>query len=252
MSNDIYNKIIFGKYILSVILGRGSFGLVYKGKNILTGENVAIKLEDYKKMGNNLESETYFLIILKSIGIPEVKSFGICGKYKVLVQTLLGDSLETIFNKSNFTLKDVSMIALQLLDRLEFIHSKYVIHRDIKPENLLVDLETKSIIYLIDFGFAKKYRSSRTKKHILFTVPKKLTGTVRYSSVNTLRGVQQSRRDDLESAGYVFIYFAQKGYLPWEGLNITDKLKRYRKIYEIKKNIKPEKLCKGLPKEFSE
>ena len=254
MSNDFFGKLIFGKYQLTHLLGKGSFGFVYKGINKLTGEDVAIKLEEYKKMGNILESEAYFLFALKNVGIPEVKSFGIYGKYKLLVQKLLGDSLETIFihKRRKFPLKDVCMIAIQLLDRLEFIHSKYVIHRDIKPENILVDLETKRIIYLIDFGLAKKYRSGRTKKHILFTVPKRLTGTARYASVNALRGTEQSRRDDLESAAYVFIYFAQKGDLPWQGLNITDKLRRYRKIYEIKRDIKPEELCKGLPSEFCE
>ena len=252
MSNNIANKTIFGKYKISKILGRGSFGFVYKGKNVLTGENVAIKLEDYKSTGNILESEAYFLFALKNIGIPEVKSFGICGKYKLLVQTLLGDSLEVIFNNKRcyLPMQDICKIAIQLLDRLEFIHSKYVIHRDIKPDNILVDLETKRIIYLIDFGLAKKYRSGRTKKHIVFTVPKRLTGTARYASVNALRGTEQSRRDDLESAGYVFIYFAQKGELPWQGLNVPDKLERYREIYKIKKRIKPEVLCRDLPKEF--
>ena len=254
MSNDIFNKLIFGKYQLIQLLGRGSFGFVYKGINKITGENVAIKIEEYKKMGDILESEAYFLFALKNIGIPEVKSFGIYGKYKLLVQELLGNSLETIFSQKRrkFQLQDICMIAIQLLDRLEFIHSKYVIHRDIKPENILVDLETKRIIYLIDFGLAKKYRSSRTKKHVLFTIPKRLTGTARYASVNALRGTEQSRRDDLESAGYVFLYFAQKGNLPWIGLNINERLKRYRKIYEIKKTIKPELLCKDLPSEFIE
>ena len=89
-----------------------------------------------------------------------------------------------------FSLKDVCMIAIQMLERLEFIHSKYVIHRDLKPENIVVDFETKTIIYLIDFGLAKKYRSSRTGKHIKFSVPKRLTGTARFCSVNALRGTE--------------------------------------------------------------
>ena len=97
MSNELFNKLIFGKYQLTYLLGKGSFGVVYKGINKLTGEDVAIKLEEYKKMGNILESEAYFLFALKNVGIPEVKSFGIYGKYKLLVQKLLGDSLETIF-----------------------------------------------------------------------------------------------------------------------------------------------------------
>ena len=252
-SNNFYNKLIFGKYKFLGLIGKGSFGYVLKGINISTGENVAIKIEDYKKTESILEGEAYFLFYLKGYGIPEVKSYGVFGKYKVLVQTLLGDSLETIFTKMkyNLSIKDICMIAIQLLDRLEFIHSKYIIHRDIKPDNIMIDYETKRIIYLIDFGLAKKYRSSRTGKHIKFTIPKRLTGTARYASVNALRGTEQSRRDDLEAAGYVFVYLALKGDLPWQGLNIEDKLERYKKIYFIKRDIKPNLLCKGLPKEFA-
>ena len=144
------------------------------------------------------------------------------------------------------------MIAIQLIDRLEFIHSKYIIHRDLKPENIMLDLQTKSIVYLIDFGMAKKYRSGKTKKHVKFSIPYRLTGTARYCSINALKGTEQSRRDDLESAGYVLIYLAQNKNLPWAGLNIIDKVERYRAIYQIKKKIKPEDLCQLLPTQFYE
>ena len=209
-------------------------------------------MEDWKKKGNILEGEAYILYYLKGVGIPEVKSFGVYGKYKVLVQTLLGDSLEVLFGKMKYNLpiKDVCMIAIQLLDRLEFIHSKFIIHRDLKPDNIMIDLETRRIIYLIDFGLAKKYRSERTGKHIKFTIPRRLTGTARFCSANALRGTEQSRRDDLESLAYILIYLAKKGILPWQGLNITNKIERYKKIYYIKQNIRPEILCKELPQEF--
>ena len=254
MSINIYNKLIFGKYKLLDILGKGSFGFVFRAKNILTGEDVAIKIEEWRKQGNILQGEAYFLFYLKGIGIPEVKSFGVFDKYKILVETLLGDSIETIFSKMkyNFTVKDICMILIQLLDRLEFVHSKYIIHRDIKPENIMVDYQTKRIVYLIDFGLAKKYRSTRTGRHIKFTIPRRLTGTARYASVNALRGTEQSRRDDLESLAYILIYFANKGILPWQGLNIADKIERYRKIYYIKRDIKLEDLCKGMEHEFLE
>ena len=112
---------------------------------------------------------------------------------------------------AGFTLKDICMIALQLLDRFEYIHSKFIIHRDLKPGNICVDYESYTYLYIIDFGLSKKYRSSRTGKHIKFSIPKKLTGTARYASVNALKGLEQSRRDDLESIGYVLIYFAKDG-----------------------------------------
>ena len=249
---EFYNKLIFKKYRIISLIGIGSFGFVFGGINVIDKTSVALKVEDWKNKGDILEGETYTLYHLKGLGIPEVKSFGIYGKYKVLVENLLGDSLDSIFIKLNlvFTLKDICMIALQLIDRFEFIHSKYIIHRDIKPDNITVDYETNKIIHIIDFGLAKKYRSSRTGKHIKFSIPKKLTGTARFASTNSLSGKEQSRRDDLESIGYVLIYFAKKGFLPWQGLKERNKLERYRQIYYIKKLIKPENLCSGLPEEF--
>ena len=254
MNSDLYNKIIFKKYKVTKRIGYGSFGSVFKGKNIINNELVAIKVEDWKAKGDVLESEVYFLFYLKNFGIPEIKSFGVYKKYKILVQTLLGENLEQIFvsKLKNLSQKDICMVFIQLLDRLEYIHSKYVIHRDLKPENIMIDLESKKIIYLIDFGMAKKYRSGKTKRHIKFSIPSRFTGTARYCSINALRGTEQSRRDDLESAGYVMIYLAQKGYLPWIGLTNPDKLERYRQIYRIKKGITEEKLCQFLPSAFRE
>ena len=254
MEEEIDNKIIFGKYKVLKLLGKGSFGFVYQGKNIINDDKVALKVEDWRLKGDVLETEAYFLYYLKGFGIPEVKSFGVYNRYKILVQTLLGNSIEKEFHlrKYKYELKDICMIAIQLIDRLEYIHSKYIIHRDIKPENILIDEETKKIIYLIDFGLAKKYRSARSGRHIKFTIPRRLTGTARYASTNALRGTEQSRRDDLESLGYVLIYLARKGYLPWQGLTIPDRLERYKKIYQMKKFIKPEKLCEDISYEFCE
>ena len=109
---------------------------------------------------------------------------------------------------------------------------------------------SSSTVYLIDFGLAKKYRSSKNLQHIQFKNNKKLTGTARYASINALRGVEQSRRDDLEAIGYVLMYFLN-GSLPWQGLKVDKKEDRYKKIYEKKKSTTPEELCKGYPFEFN-
>jgi serine/threonine protein kinase len=111
--------------------------------------------------------------------------------------------------------------------------------------------ENVTMVYLIDFGLAKKYRSSRTLQHIKFTNNKKLTGTARYASINALRGCEQSRRDDLEAIGYVLMYFL-RGSLPWQGLKVDKKEDRYKKIYEKKKSTTAEELCTGYPNEFIE
>ena len=167
---------------------------------------------------------------------------------------LLGKSLEDIFQnqEKKFTLKTVCMIGIQMLDRLEFVHSKNIIHRDIKPDNFVLGLDNKShIIYILDFGLSKKFRSSRTHQHIKFSVNKKLTGTARYASINALKGCEQSRRDDLEAIGYVLMYFL-RGSLPWQGLHVNKGEDRYKKILMKKKGTSAEDLCKGFPKQFIE
>lgn len=148
-----------------------------------------------------------------------------------------GNQIKYIFNK---------------IERLQFIHDKHIIHRDIKPDNFVMGLgQNESKLFIIDFGLAKKYRSSNTLQHIQCTTNKKLTGTARYASINALRGSAQSRRDDLEAIGYVLLYFL-RGSLPWQGLKLDRKDDRYRKIYEKKKNTTPKELCKDFPQEFEE
>ena len=210
MKSALLNNIIFGKYKINKIIEKGAFSTIFQAKNIKNNELVAIKVASDISGKKYLEGEAYFLIYLKNFGIPEVKSFGIYKNYKLLVETLLGEDLHNLFNRSknlkNLNKKDICMIFIQLLNRLEYIHSKYIIHRDLKPENIMVDLETKKFIYLIDFGLAKKYRSGKTKKHIKNTFIILLLGSERYCSLNAMSGYEQSRKDDLESAGYVMIY----------------------------------------------
>ena len=148
--------------------------------------------------------------------IPEVKSFGKVKNYNILVEPLLGKSLFDIFteNHKEMPMGDVCLIALQVIDRIQWIHSKYIVHRDIKPDNFLIGKKDPNVIYLIDFGLSKKYRSSKTNKHIKPGLTGKFTGTVGFGSLNALRGREQSRRDDIESIGYMLVYFL-KGKLPW-------------------------------------
>ena len=165
---------------------------------------------------------------------------------------LLGKSFDILFEEQNkkFTLKTVSMLAIQMLERIEFIHNKNIIHRDIKPDNFSMGIDNKNyILYILDFGLSKKYKSTKTKEHIKYKENIKLTGTARYASINALGGCEQSRRDDLESIGYVLIYFL-KGNLPWQGLKIEKGEDRFHKIYLKKKEINSEILCFGLPNEI--
>ena len=245
-------NIFFGKFRIIKRIGCGSFGNVYKGINIIDKKNVAIKVEKKESGYNLLQKESYYLYTLKGIGIPELISYGYSGKYNVLVQTLLGESLGKIFYKKNnyFSLKDICMFTIQILNRIEYVHSKYLIHRDIKPENFLIGDPDKYMIYIIDFGLSKKYRSSRTNKHIQFKLTKKFTGTARYASINAVRGAEQSRRDDLEAIGYMLLFFFTRGKLPWQGVSCKEKAQKYAKIYNMKKHLDYEVFCKNMPKEI--
>jgi casein kinase 1 alpha len=166
---------------------------------------------------------------------------------------LLGPSLEDLFNSCSrrFTMKTVLMLADQMIGRIEYMHVKNFIHRDIKPDNFLMGIGRHcNKLFIIDFGLAKKYRDSRTRVHIPYRDNKNLTGTARYASINAHMGIEQSRRDDMESLGYVLMYF-NRGNLPWQGLKAANKKQKYEKISEKKMSTPVEMLCKGFPSEFS-
>ncbi|KAG8008614.1 Casein kinase I isoform epsilon [Nibea albiflora] len=210
------------KYRLGRKIGSGSFGDIYLGSNIATGEEVAIKLECVKTKHPQLHIESKFYKMMQGgVGIPSIKWCGAEGDYNVMIS------------------------------RIEYIHSKNFIHRDVKPDNFLMGLGKKgNLVYIIDFGLAKKYRDARTHQHIPYRENKNLTGTARYASINTHLGIEQSRRDDLESLGYVLMYF-NLGSLPWQGLKAATKRQKYERISEKKMSTPIEVLCKGYPSEFS-
>jgi len=241
------------KYRLGRKIGSGSFGDIYLGTNMSTGEEIAIKLESVKTKHPQLLYESKIYRILHGgLGIPCIRWYGVEGDYNVMVLDLLGPSLEDLFNYCGrrFKLKTVLMVGDQLLSRLEYVHTKSFIHRDVKPDNFLIGLgRRQNIIHIIDFGLAKKYRDPRSHLHIPYRENKNLTGTARYASINTHIGIEQSRRDDLESLGYVLMYFI-RGSLPWQGLKATTKKQKYERIMDRKMSTSTEQLCKGFPSEF--
>lgn len=249
-----YEFIVGGKYRLIRKLGSGSFGDIYLGHNITNGEEVAVKLESTKARHPQLLYESKLYKILQGgVGIPHIRMSGTEREYNVLVMDLLGPSLEDLFNfcSRRFTMKTVLMLADQMINRIEHMHNRNFIHRDIKPDNFLMGIGRHcNKVFIIDFGLAKKFYDTRTRKHIMYREDKNLTGTARYASINAHLGIEQSRRDDMESLGYVLMYF-NRGSLPWQGLKANNKKQKYEKISEKKMSTNVEVLCKGFPSEFA-
>ena len=234
------------------LLGKGSFGRIYLGANKKTNEEVAIKLE-LKNIQNPqlLYEYKIYKALQNEYGFPKIYDFSTDAKFNALVMEVLGNSIEHIFNKfhKKFSFLTCLMIIDQIIRRIESLHSKNFLHRDIKPDNFLIGVGKKrGIIYAIDFGLSKKYKDSRTGLHIPYRDGKELTGTARYASINTHLGVEQSRRDDIESLGYMMVYL-MKGHLPWQGMINSNPKKKYERIKKLKLEIDLRDLCDGLPKE---
>ena len=256
-SENFIDKTILNKYKLIKKIRRGSQAQIYLGENIKTFEQYAIKIEKNKSENCLLKNEIYMLGNLqnnsqKNMGIVEMIT---CAKYKdylILVEKLLGKSLEILFLdlSKKFTILDICQIALQCIDRIEYVHSKGIIHCDIKPENFVIGLDDPNVIYLIDFGLGQKYISLKTGKHIEFLFTGYMTGTARYASRNALRGKRLSRRDDIESFMYMILYFLAKK-LPWQGLKAKNVGEKYKKIYNYKKEFNYKSFCKNYPKEIT-
>ena len=256
---EIYSKRtveirVGGRYRLGKKIGTGAFGEIFEGTDIFDNSSVAIKLEHNSVKYPQLLFEAKLLKSIPGTGIPIMHWFGIAGEYNAMVMDLLGQNLEDLYNycAKNFTLKTILMIIIQMIERLKHVHDNHYIHRDIKPENFLIGKDTTAkTIYLLDFGLAKRYRDEYTHIHIPLKENRNLTGTARYASCNAHNGLEQSRRDDMESIAYVILYFFRKK-LPWQGLKCKDKNEKHAKIKEIKMSMTPEKLFEGIPKEFAD
>jgi len=251
--NKVPSKIANGKFEIKGKLGAGCFGEVYRAQNTENKEDCAVKFEEVTSSAPQLEHEATMLNILRQPvqpqGFPEYYFFGREGNYNVMVIEFLGKSLEDRVQgcKGKFTTKTTALVADQILMRIEYLHSKGIVHRDIKPENFMWGVKTKvHHLYIIDYGLSKKYYD---KTHAQMKQKLSLTGTARYASINAHRGIEQSRRDDLEAIGHMLLYFL-RGALPWSGLEAKSKQEKYRKIKEKKEATPLGELCQGFPDAF--
>lgn len=212
---------ICNKYELLEKIGHGTFSQIFKGRNIRTNELIAIKIEPKTATIKLLQNETRiykYLNEIEGIRIPTMRWFGVDMANYYMVISLMGKSLET-FKKEQPTgrlsLSSVLNIGIQMIHLLESIHKAQLIHRDVKPDNFLFGIgAAEQQLYIIDFGFCKKYKSN--------SVPSKtsnIIGTPKFASITAHELNELSRNDDLESVGYILIYLFM-GELTWD--NIVD------------------------------
>lgn len=235
-------------YVIIKQIGSGSFGEVYLAQ-YKYGGYVAAKVEDRKKQHRIYNEYKIYKQLHKTTfkGLPKIYDFIQTSDYNIMFMQLLGPSLEDLFNKANrqFDLATVLLLADQLIVLLSQLHSANYLHRDIKPNNFLIGRDkVTSQIYMMDFGLSKKYIDDKGK-HISFTDGRSLIGTARYASINMHMGFEPARRDDLESVGYMLVYFL-KGSLPWQGIKKQKGVNHIEAIGEIKMCTSIESLCDGL------
>jgi serine/threonine protein kinase len=251
LGSHMINQIFFNKYKLTEKLGEGSFGMIFKAD----GPNGKVAFKFEKKRPNKrslLKNESQVMIYLKGKGIPSIELYTEEEDYNIMIMQLLGKSLEGLLKHTKnkrFSAKTIGLLGFEIVPILKFIHDKHVIHRDIKPDNFAIGYDDPCQIYILDFGLAKKYRSSKTLKQTPMIRHTRLTGTARYASINALRGYEQSRRDDMESLGYVLAYLI-RGSLPWQGMAAKTKEEKYAKILNKKISVSTEKLLKNEPQEL--
>ena len=256
-------------------IGSGSFGQVLYGKHKNTSLEVAVKVISSDTSADTIKKEVNFTKQLQKInGFPTIYYTCVYDKKNIIVESLLGPSLDKLFKYCGrkFPLKTVCLIGKEIVTRLQNMHEKGILHRDLKPNNLTwgnfnssynnitnynsinniynkLDIKT---IFLIDFGLSCSfYENGLSYKHYKIKTNLSFVGTLRYASLNSHKGIRQSRRDDLESMIYILIYFL-KGKLPWQDVKAKQKEERHKLITDIKSCVTIESLCENLPPEFAE
>lgn len=238
------------KYKAVQKLGYGAFGAIYSGVDLDTKRPIAIKIGSAKT--GSTEQLKWEYKIYQTIGGQVIKTIqgkpctwpraydltrDKSGNY-VMVMDLLGPSLDNIVRKNSGKLSPavISYLAIQCIQLVRFFHNRGFIHRDLKPQNFCFEQSYENFpqLHLIDYGLAKQYLNKTRNEHAPYVNKNGLRGTLRYLSVSSHFGIGQSRRDDMQSLGYIFVFLAT-GKLPWQQLpRLEEKKEDYIHIMRTK------------------
>ncbi|KAI9448820.1 kinase-like domain-containing protein, partial [Lactarius psammicola] len=236
-----------GQYRVGKLLGSGSTGRVYLGKDIRTTAKVALKIRhtDHSPLTLTHEYNVY-KATTDCMGISPVCWYGKEGLYEVIVLEYVGTSLGDLLSMQQFNLRKIFLYASQMAS-IESLHLQHYIHCDIKPGNFMVQCNNLTI-FLVDFSLAQLFRNPMTYLHILYSTDHSIISTLLFMSINAQRGYSQSCHDNLESLTYTIIYIAH-GNLPWTSISASS---NQEAILHKKLSVTMEELCKGLPAPFCE
>lgn len=256
---QIHDIIVASRFKLVKKVGKGSFGVTYESQDLLTNRPVAIKLERKREDHGHKRSSsvnTREIAILQQLSecerVPSLVWHGQYKQYRVMALQLEGMNLSDLYElcDKRFSLKTIIYILIECIYCIRDIHSKGIVHRDIKPQNFIISRDPNcNKVFVIDFGLSSWFINS-SGQHIEYNEECSPVGTARYASINNHRGVHQTRRDDLESIGYMIVFF-MKQELPWQGLKEQGRVNKWRKIQEKKQQTSTYDLTNGLPSEFT-
>ncbi|KAF8440814.1 kinase-like domain-containing protein [Boletus edulis BED1] len=248
-----------GNYWLRTRLGSGYSGSIFSAYHVHTGDWVAIKVQDINhECPTNRYEEHFYPMLQGAEGMPGLFASGVEGKWHYLVITLLGSSLDNIYRNNGqrtLDLRSVCSIAYQVISRLRTMHHREILHRDVQLGNCAIGCApNETMIYMIDFGFSKRYIDPVTRRHIPDSKQKRdFLGNYWFTSVGVhCKGKVPSRRDDLEAAALMFIHLLTPGGLLWTRNGVPKTDEQHMRIKRAKQSARPEDLCRGMPSEFEE